>query len=77
MISALFGRTGTAVSDLSHDDIGWRVVRPRETIPSEMAYLTAQSEVIVTEEMRNHPERIAQRLGISSNTYGVGCAGTR
>jgi hypothetical protein len=38
-IEQLKGRSGTEASDLSHEDMGWRMVEDGETIPFTAAYL--------------------------------------
>lgn len=38
-IDLVLGHTGTAASDASHDEPGWRMVEENEDIPHETAFL--------------------------------------
>lgn len=54
------GTTGTALSDLSHEEVGWRMGEEGETIPFEAAYLRP---AVVTKTIREHTARLADGLG--------------
>ena len=52
------GTTGTRLSELSHEEMGWKMVDEGETIPFEAAYLKPP---VVTPAMREHTARLAAR----------------
>jgi Antitoxin SocA-like, Panacea domain len=56
-IAALWGKTATEASELSHREMGWRMVELHETIPYEAALLAPR--VQVTPEMRTRAEQLA------------------
>jgi hypothetical protein len=60
-VVALWGKTATEASDLSHHEMGWRMVDEGETIPFEAALLARRVEV--TDAMRRRAEQLAGSLG--------------
>jgi hypothetical protein len=58
-IAALYGRTGSEVSRLSHEEAGWRMVGDREIIPYATAYLP-QTQGEITPKIRARAEEIAE-----------------
>jgi len=60
VIEDLRSRTAIQASDMSHREIGWRMVEKGETIPYEAAYLVPSFEV--TDKVRRHAEELASRL---------------
>jgi hypothetical protein len=59
-VAALHGRTGTATSTMSHDEVGWQMVAEREEIPYETAYLR---QPVRSAAIRRHGIELARRLG--------------
>lgn len=57
----LRGRSGTSVSEQSHEDVGWQMVGLHESIPYEAAYLRP---AVVSERVRQHAHQLAARLGL-------------
>ncbi len=55
--------TGSQVSELAHDEPGWRLVSEGETIPYGTAYL-AHEDVDVPEHLRGTVERRAAELAV-------------
>lgn len=55
VIQALWGKSAREVSELSHDDAGWRSVKDGQTIPKSMAYADRPE---VTDEMRRRVEEL-------------------
>jgi hypothetical protein len=60
-VAALWGSTAAEASDLSHQEMGWRMVEEGETIPYEAALLARQ--VRVTDAMRRRAEHLAGSRG--------------
>lgn len=60
-VNALWGKTATEASELSHREMGWRMVDDGETIPYEAALLAR--EVEVTDAMRTRAEHLAGLIG--------------
>jgi hypothetical protein len=60
-IKALWDRTAEEASQLSHLEMGWRMVEMNETIPYEAAFLAPGFEV--TSSMREHAEQLSKRFG--------------
>jgi Protein of unknown function (DUF4065) len=60
VVADLWGRSATGVSELSHREMGWRMVDYGETIPYETAYLRPP---VVTPAVREHAAALAERLG--------------
>lgn len=56
-IAELQGQTATAVSHLSHEELGYQIVEEHETIPFETAYLRPP---VVTAAVRRHTEELAE-----------------
>jgi antitoxin SocA-like protein len=61
MIQALWGRTNSRVSEISHANIGWRLARDRETIPYETVFL---SDRPLTEAELEYGRHLATELGL-------------
>lgn len=59
-IQALWGRTAAEASDLSHQEMGWRMVDEGETIPFTAALLAP--EVRITDAMRRRAASLAEQL---------------
>lgn len=59
-VDALWGKTANEASELSHREMGWRMVELGETIPYEAALLA--HEVEVTPAMRKHAEQLAKLI---------------
>ena len=59
-IQALWGKTAAEASDLSHQEMGWRMVDEGETIPFSAALLAP--EVRVTEAMRRRAAALSEQL---------------
>jgi hypothetical protein len=59
-VAALWGKTAAEASELSHQEMGWRMVGEGETIPYEAALLAR--EVKVTDGMRRRAEHLAELL---------------
>ena len=60
VIEDLRGLTARQVSDLSHDEEGWRMVEEGQTIPFEAAVLRRP---VVTERVRAHAGVLAKQHG--------------
>jgi Protein of unknown function (DUF4065) len=60
-IDALWSMNAAEASELSHREVGWRMVAMGETIPYESAFLAPAFEV--TDSMRKHAEQLVQGLG--------------
>jgi hypothetical protein len=60
VIDDLRNRSATKASEMSHREIGWRMVDKGETIPYEAAYLAPSFEV--TDKVRTHAEELSSRL---------------
>ena len=60
VIEDLRGLTARQVSDLSHDEEGWRMVEQGQTIPFEAAVLRRP---VVTERVRAHAGALAKQHG--------------
>jgi hypothetical protein len=58
----LDGLTARQVSDLSHEEAGWRLINSGETIPYEAALVGAQQ--VNTPTSRRLEEAAAHRLGL-------------
>lgn len=56
VLEELRQHTGTGASNLSHADMGWRMVEMGETIPYESAYLRRP---VLTEAVRRHAAHLA------------------
>lgn len=56
MVRQFWGKSAKEVSDISHEDPGWRAVEIGETIPLQLAFV-AQPEV--TDEMRERARQFA------------------
>jgi hypothetical protein len=63
VIGALWGKTAKEVSDLSHEEMGWKMVEDGEDIPFSSAFLARR--VVVTDKMRKRAEDLAEKLGIT------------
>ena len=59
VLHELRGRTGAEASDLSHEEMGFRLVEEGETIPFTTAYLRPP---VVSERMRRHAAKLAEEL---------------
>lgn len=60
IIQALWGRTNTEVSLLSHANIGWKLARHKETIPYETVFL---SDRPLTAAELEYGRQLAAKLG--------------
>ena len=60
VIRELWGMTATKVSELSHDDLGWRAVGYGDDIPLELAFI--ETDPVVTDEMRERARKLAANL---------------
>lgn len=60
-ITALWSKTAVEASELSHRELGWRMVDMGEDIPYEAAYLAPSAEA--TEAIIRHAQTLAGRLG--------------
>ena len=56
MVRQFWGKSAREISDISHEDPGWRAVEVGETIPLELAFV-AQPEV--TDEIRERARQLA------------------
>ena len=65
VLDDLAGLTARQVSDLSHDEAGWRHAADGETIEYFMAFVAR--EQIVTPTVRNQAFAVAERYGIETN----------
>ncbi len=63
VVEALRGMSAGRVSEMSHEDAGWRMADEGEDIPFEAAYLPRK--VTVSDGVRNYAVGLAARLGIS------------
>jgi len=61
VIRALWGRTNSRVSEISHANLGWKLTRDKETIPYETVFL---SDRPLTDEEIEHGHRLATELGL-------------
>lgn len=62
VIEWLWDMNGSQVSDLSHNEIGWRVTDENETIPYRTAWLSARP---LTTEQIELGRKIAERNGLT------------
>jgi hypothetical protein len=60
VIQALWGRTNTEVSLISHANIGWKLALPKETIPYESIFLSNRP---LTEAELEYGRQLAVELG--------------
>ena len=60
MIQQLWGKSAKEISDLSHDDLGWRAVEDGHTIPLSMAFINTDG--VVTEKMRQRAKQLVADL---------------
>jgi len=63
VIDALDAMNAAQVSELSHGDAGWQLVREGETIPYELAFVLAPEQVELTPAMRAEGRRLLARYG--------------
>jgi len=63
VIEALRDRSATQVSDLSHREAGWQLVREGESIPYELAFVLGPAEAEPTPAIRAEGERILAEYG--------------
>ena len=63
VIAALDAMNAAQVSELSHGDAGWQLVREGETIPYELAFVLAPEQVELTPAMRAEGRRLLARYG--------------
>jgi uncharacterized phage-associated protein len=63
VIDALREMSAAEVSDLSHREAGWQLVEEGETIPYELAFVIAPSEVELTPAIRAEGERVLREYG--------------
>src|SRR4051794_31000540 len=61
IVDAYGDATGTELSNLSHDDPGWRYTEDRETIPVAAALIAPNPEI--TDGIRPKDRKLAARLG--------------
>jgi hypothetical protein len=61
IIKALWGRTNSRVSEISHANLGWKLARDKETIPYETVFL---SDRPLTKEEIEYGRRLATELGL-------------
>jgi Protein of unknown function (DUF4065) len=62
VVGALWGKTAHEVSEMSHDEMGWKMVEVGEDIPLPTAFLA--KKVVLTESIRRHAEELAAKLSI-------------
>ena len=62
VIEALRGKTAAVVSEMSHQDMAWRMVEEGEDIPFSTAFVARNS--VVTEKSRKYAEELADKAGI-------------
>ena len=60
VVKALWGKSASDVSELSHQEVGWRILDMNEDIPYASAYLPPR--FAVTQRMRDHAQALAARL---------------
>jgi uncharacterized phage-associated protein len=58
VLDRMHGRSGTFMSDVSHQVPGWQMVDEGETIPYETAFLR---KPVITDAIRHHAEQLAKR----------------
>jgi Protein of unknown function (DUF4065) len=63
VITALWGKTAKEVSDLSHEEMGWRMVEDGEDIPLPSAFLAKRA--VSTDKTRARARELSQNLGLS------------
>jgi hypothetical protein len=63
VLAALDAMNAAQVSELSHRDAGWQLVREGETIPYELAFVLAPEQVDVTPAMRKEGRRLLAEYG--------------
>jgi hypothetical protein len=63
VIESLRGLNATQVSQLSHEDTGWKIARIGDTIPMSSAFL---SERPLTEEENDHGLRLAREINAAA-----------
>ena len=64
VIEELRDKDATEVSDLSHEFIGWKIVKEKEDIPYGTVFLRDPKEIRVTERHRKIADQIAERDGL-------------
>lgn len=62
VVNAIVAMSARQVSDLSHEDAGWQMVRLNETIPYSAAYLGLEAEL---------PERLREKVETSAIDIGT------
>lgn len=62
VVDAFWGKTAREVSDLSHEEMGWRIVEENEIIPLSTAFL-AKKVLSPTERVRVRGAELAKNLG--------------
>lgn len=60
VIKALWGKTASEVSRMSHEEPGWKMVEEGEDIPYSSAFLAKR--VVLTDEIRGRALELAQKL---------------
>jgi hypothetical protein len=65
VLADLSGLTARQVSDLSHEEPGWRLCELGKTIPYQMAF--ASNRQVITPTARRLAREAAERHGISTS----------
>jgi Protein of unknown function (DUF4065) len=60
IIKALWGKSASEVSRMSHEEPGWKMVDEGEDIPYSSAFLAKR--VVLTNEIRGHANELAEKL---------------
>jgi hypothetical protein len=64
VITAVWGKTAAEVSEMSHGEMGWKMVDEGEDIPLSSAFLAKRS--VATDSIREHGRELAEKLGVGS-----------
>jgi len=63
VVTALWGKTAGEVSEMSHQEMGWKMVEEGEDIPLPSAFLAKKA--VATDAIREHAQQLAEKLGTS------------
>jgi Protein of unknown function (DUF4065) len=64
VIEALKERNAESVSDLSHEFVGWQIVKEEEEIPYETVFLRDPSEIVISDQRIRKAREIVQRYDV-------------
>ena len=60
VVRALWGKTASEISEMSHEEMGWKMVDDGEDIPLASAFLAKRA--VLTDKIRRHAEELSEQL---------------